>query len=132
MFFLDIEYLKRLKQAKNLTVKDLAKLTDIPEGTITNVLSGKTENPSFDVIAKLATTLGASAEEIIYGVGISAEKEDEVVSAINAIREIYENQIRYLNKDKFALALLSAVLLAFILTVLIIDLLNGGIGYIRY
>lgn len=129
---MDIEYLKALKQAKNLTVKDLAKLTDIPEGTITNVLSGKTENPSFDVIAKLAAALGASAEEIIYGAGISAEKEDEVVSAINAIREIYENQIKYLNKDKLALAVLSAILIAFILTVLMFDLFNGGIGYIRY
>lgn len=129
---MDIEYLKALKQAKNLTVKDLAKLTDIPEGTITNVLSGKTENPSFDVIAKLAAALGASAEEIIYGAGISAEKEDEVVSAINAIREIYENQIKYLNKDKLALAVLSAILIAFILAVLMFDLFNGGIGYIRY
>lgn len=128
---MDIEYLKSLKQAKNLTVKELSKLTNIPEGTINNIFSGKTENPSFEVIQKLAIALDADTNYIIYGQKYS-EGEHEMSETINAIREIYTEQIRLLTKDKLYLAVLTAFLVLFIATVLLVDLFNGNFGYIRY
>lgn len=127
---MDTEYLKTLKQAKNLTVRDLAKLTNIPEGTITNILSGKTENPSFDTIQKLAIALDADISYIIGGSKI--EELTNVSETIETIRKIYKEQIKALNNDKIFLAIINCVLVVLIAIVLLFDLFNGGIGYIRY
>lgn len=127
---MDTEYLKTLKQAKNLTVKDLAKLTKIPEGTITNVLSGKTENPSFDTIQKLAIALDADISYIIGGQKL--EELEDVSETIETIRKIYKEQIKLLNNDKIFLAIINCILVVLIAIVLLFDLFNGSIGYIRY
>lgn len=126
---MDIEYLKSLKQAKNLTVKDLSNLTNIPEGTINNLLSGKTENPSFEVVQKLAIALDADTNYIIFG---RKNDSNDTDAELDALIASYHEHIRMLSKDKTYLAAISLFLTLFIVAVLIFDLVNGGIGYIRY
>lgn len=126
---MDIEYLKSLKQAKNLTVKDLSNLTNIPEGTINNLLSGKTENPSFEVVQKLAIALDADTNYIIFG---RKNDSNDTTAELDALIASYQEHIRMLSKDKTYLAAISLFLILFIVAVLIFDLVNGGIGYIRY
>lgn len=136
-----VEYIKSLKEAKKTTVKDLSNLTNIPESTINNILSRKTENPSFDVVSRLVLALDGSMDELT-GIKKGMESGNDL-EAIKAIREIYENQIASLrddkqsqiaslNADKRALFCLLGVIIVAIIFFLGFDLLNGSIGWFRY
>lgn len=60
-----VDYIKERAKAKNLTVKDLAKMTEIPESTISNYFSRKTESPAFDTVSKLCIALEISIDEMV-------------------------------------------------------------------
>lgn len=128
---MEIEYIKSLKQAKNVTVKELSNLTNIPESTITNILNRRTENPSFEIVSKLVIALGGSLDALAGAERKEKEGED-VTALIATVTRIYENQIKNERKDKFALFALLSVVLVIVFAVLTVDLLHGGIGWFRY
>lgn len=128
---MEIEYIISLKKAKNVTVKELSKLTNIPESTITNILNGRTENPSFEIVSKLVIALGGSLDALAGAE--RKEKEGENVAAFFAtVTQIYENQIKNERKDKHYLFRLLIVILVIIFIILAIDVINGNIGWIRH
>ena len=116
---MEVEYIKSLKQAKNLKVKDLAEMTGIPESTINNFLSRKTESPSFSMMSKLCIAVGGSLDEMIGLKEIVEKKAEEQSSKelLSSITDIYKEQIedlkernndlkedkKYLTKEKFCL-----------------------------
>ena len=62
--------LNRLKSAMNeqsLTIKKLAKLAEVPYGTLYKVFSGETKEPSINMIIKVAAILDVTADYLIYG-----------------------------------------------------------------
>lgn len=131
--FLEVEYIKSLKQAKNLKVKDLAEMTGIPESTINNFLSRKTESPSFSMMSKLCIAVGGSLDEMIGLKEIVEKKAEEQSSKelLSSITDIYKEQIedlkernsdlkedkKYLTKEKFCLygIIVALIILEFIL-----------------
>lgn len=125
-----IEYIKALKQERKITVKELSNLTNIPESTINNLLSGKTENPSFEVVSSLVTALGGSVD-VMLGIA-KIEANDDTKDTVAAIREIYEKQIAALIRDKRALFALSSVLILFFLFCFAADMFNGRVGWFQY
>src|SRR5690349_5977536 len=56
--------IKQLREARNLTQDQLAKLAEIPRPTVANLESGES-NPTLSVLAKLATALQVSVESLI-------------------------------------------------------------------
>lgn len=129
---MEIEYIRSLKQAKNITVRELSKLTNIPESTITNILNGRTENPSFEIVSKLVIVLGGSLDALA---GVKENQKpggEDVAAFIATITKIYEEQIKSLQKDKFYLFALLAIVLVIVFVVLAIDVINGNIGWIRH
>ena len=92
---MEVEYIKSLKQAKNLKVKDLAEMTGIPESTINNFLSRKTESPSFSMMSKLCIAVGGSLDEMIGLKEIVEKKAEEQSSKelLSSITDIYKEQI---------------------------------------
>lgn len=128
---MEIEYIKSLKQAKNITAKELANLTSIPEGTINNILNRKTENPTFETISKLIIALGGSLDALA---GVKEKQKtggEDVTAFIATVTQIYEKQIENLQKDKFYLFALLAVLLVFVFGVIAFDIFNGNVGWFR-
>lgn len=129
----EVEYIKSLKQAKNLKVKDLAEMTGIPESTINNFLSRKTESPSFSMMSKLCIAVGGSLDEMIGLKEIVEKKAEEQSSKelLSSITDIYKEQIedlkernsdlkedkKYLTKEKFCLygIIVALIILEFIL-----------------
>ena len=113
--FLLVEYIKEHKEAKRLKVKDLAEMTNIPESTINNFFSRKTENPSFDIVSKLCIAVGGSLDEMV-GLKEAVEKNkepglkefienltDSFKSQIETYKtqiEVYKSQIEDYKKDK--------------------------------
>ena len=130
---MEVEYIKSLKQAKNLKVKDLAEMTGIPESTINNFLSRKTESPSFSMMSKLCIAVGGSLD-VMIGLNDIVEKKAEEQSSkelLSSITDIYKEQIedlkernndlkedkKCLTKEKFCLygIIVALIILEFIL-----------------
>ena len=128
---MEIEYIRSLKQAKNVTVKELSKLTNIPESTITNILNGRTENPSFEIVSKLVIALGGSLDALA-GAERKEEEGEDVAEFIATLTDMYEKQIERLQKDKFYLFSLLTIVLLIVFAVLAIDVIDGSVGWIRH
>jgi transcriptional regulator with XRE-family HTH domain len=98
----EVEYIKSLKEAKKLKVKDLSEMTNIPESTINNFLSRKTENPSLSMMAKLCVAVGGSLDEMMGLKEIVEKKEEQQNSKelLSSITDVYKEQIQELKEDK--------------------------------
>lgn len=62
-----LDNLKELKKEKNLSSKRIAELANLPEKTVTRVLSGQTANPYLDTLDRIAAALDCSIGDILAG-----------------------------------------------------------------
>ncbi len=133
------DYLISLKQKGKFSWSDLANLSGLPEATIRKVFSGETADPRFETVSRLVIAMGGSLDKIN-----EREKGEETeMNAIIAVKEIYEERIKdnkaaaaehiaSLKKDKRILGVLVGVLTVLLIGVLVLDLLIGSIGWVRY
>lgn len=56
--------LKKLRKQKRLSQDNLARLADIPYNTLVKIESGKSNNPTFETLSKLADVFGISIDEL--------------------------------------------------------------------
>lgn len=56
--------LKKLRNQKKLSQDKLARLANIPYNTLVKVESGKSNNPTFETLSKLADALDVSIDEL--------------------------------------------------------------------
>ena len=82
-------YLNTLKNKGNFTYETISKLSGIPEATIKNIFSGKTEDPRFETVSAIVNSMGGSLDAIYT----AAKKEDVEANAVIAIKEAYEERI---------------------------------------
>lgn len=133
---MNIEYLIALKQKGNFTYETIAKLSDVPEATVKNIFSGKTEDPRFETLSAIIYAMGGTLDEY------HSDKKTGVETDVNVIitmKEMYEariadlkEQIQRLQKEKGILWIAACVLAAIIVGVLAVDLSVGSIGWFRY
>ena len=71
-----LENLKELKKAKEMTTKQIAEITKIPESTLKRIFSGDTPDPYISTIHRIVTALGGSLDYIFAdtNVVITADK----------------------------------------------------------
>ena len=71
-----LENLKELKKAKEMTTKQIAEITKIPESTLKRIFSGDTPDPYISTIHRIVTALGGSLDYIFADTNavITAEK----------------------------------------------------------
>jgi transcriptional regulator with XRE-family HTH domain len=124
-----------LKSSRNLTNQQISDLSEVPLSTVTRILSGQTENPNIQTIADIVGALDGSMDEIL-GLKSTAQKEPEShTELIELYKEIIRNKDEViLSKDK-AIKIMGGVLIgivAVLLILLIMDMLNGGLGIVRY
>ena len=81
-------YLNTLKTKGNFTYEAISNLSGVPEPTVRNIFSGKTEDPRFETVSSIITAMGGSLDEI-YNKNNPDLKETSVLS----IKEMYEFQI---------------------------------------
>lgn len=63
-----------LKNKLNITTQELSEKSGVPVGTINKILNGETKNPTMNTLAKIASSLGVTAE---YFFDIPSEKKDD-------------------------------------------------------
>lgn len=124
------DYLKALKLKKNLTNQELSDLSGVPVGTINRIIANQTDNPSFQTVCDIVIALDGSLDELA---GIRPKKDSEAENAkyTPEIEAIYKQMIHSKDKWIFRLFVFSCVIVAFIVFLLIFDLLNPNIGFFR-
>lgn len=124
------DYLKALKLKKNLTNQELSDLSGVPVGTINRIMANQTNNPSFQTVCDIVIALDGSLDELA---GIRPKKDSEAENAkyTPEIEAIYKQMIHSKDKWIFRLFVFSCVIVAFIVFLLIFDLLNPNIGFFR-
>ena len=117
--------LKKLKESRNMTVQDISKKSGIPASTVSRILSGQTETPYFSNIVDMVIAMEGSVDEII-GIKSAATRTN------NPLLELYERDLVHERMVNHRLRILLSAIIIVLLLVVIVDALNGNIGYIRY
>lgn len=139
------DYLNTLKSRGNFSWSELSSLSGLPDATIRKIFSGETADPRLDTVTKLVIAMGGSMNELvsIKEKNDDHDEEDIQMNAITAIQQVYEARIsdlketnaehtNSLKKDKHYLAITVCILGAVLLLFLLMDLLMGSVGWIRY
>ncbi len=132
-----IDKLKELKAAKNMTVQQISDLSGVPASTVSRIFSGQTDNPTFQNISDIVVAMGGSMDEII---GIAqAPKEHKEYDAQTLLLQSYHKRIedkeaeaKRLQKEKKILFYVFLVLVFIVVFVMIFDIVNPNVGYVRY
>ena len=123
------DYLKVLKNKKNLTNQELSDLSGVPIGTINRIIAGQTDNPNFQTVCDIVIALDGSLDELA-GIKPAAEKESQSAPNIEMI-QMYRHLISTKDKWIHRLFICLCSLVVFILAILLIDLLNPSMGFFR-
>ena len=87
-------YLNALKNKGNFTYEGISNLSGIPEATIKNIFSGKTEDPRFETVSAIIASMGGSLDAVY-----SASKQEDIeTNSVIALKETYEQRIRETNE----------------------------------
>ena len=138
---MDASYIKLLMERENMTQAELVRLTDIPQGTLSRILNGSTDCPSYANIAAIIKALHGSLDVMA---GIVDDPDDKPVTMSE--RELYEKliadkerQLRSINgileqKQQWLRRMWRALILTIVIIgiILIIDIGIGSAGFIRY
>ena len=123
---MNAEDLKRMKEERKLTTKQISELSGIPESTISRILSGQTDNPSFDTICALVRAMGGSLDEFT-GIQSSADAPESL-----ALVDLYEKMIDEKNRLIKWLMAVCCILIAVFVFIVLFDLINVNIGFVQY
>ena len=115
--------LKLLKEKRGLTNQQLADLSGVPAGTVNRILSGQTDNPSFQTICDLVLAMDGSLDELA---GIEKAPEGPEAKA-RASQDLIEHKNRWIHR-LFVLACLLGSIFIFLV---IFDLMNPALGFVR-
>lgn len=87
-------YLNALKTKGNFTYETISNLSGIPEGTVRNIFSGKTEDPRFETVSAIIISMGGSLDAVYS----AAKKEDVEANSVITLKEAYEDRIKEINE----------------------------------
>ena len=90
--------LKALKEQRKLTNQQLADLSGVPVGTINRILSGQTDNPSFQTVCDIVMAMDGSLDELA-GIREPEETPAKPKGPGREIIELYQDIIS--GKDKW-------------------------------
>ena len=124
------DYLKLLKNKKNLTNQELADLSGVPVGTINRIMAGQTDNPNFQTVCDIVFALDGSFDEL-EGI-LLRSGNPERSGSVNAEEMLMFRKL-ISTKDKWIhrLFICLCALILFILSVFVLDLLNPSVGFFR-
>ena len=131
-----IERLRALKDKSGMTSKEIAEKSNVPESTVTRILSGKTENPTIITVMAMTKAMGGTSADIFDDDAqiipsanvIVSDAEKRHSEVVDLYREIVETKNKWI---KF-LMIWNISITVFIILLLILDLMNGDVGFFRY
>ena len=150
-------YLNTLKNQGNFTFDDISNLSGISKDTVKNVFSGKTEAPRIETVAPIIYAMGGSLDSIYnpdkkessdtISIVMLKEMHERHLSDIKhhyehrllEIKERHEERIAEINEhidtiklDKKWFRIATCVLAVAFVALLIAEVMNPDLGWIRY
>lgn len=122
--------LKQLKEKRRLTNQQLADLSGVPIGTVNRILSGQTDNPSFQAVCDMVMAMDGSLDELV-GIKEETFSPTERKSAGKEIIQLYEGIIADKNKWMVRLFTCCCVLTLVLIGIVAFDLLNPNHGWFQ-
>lgn len=122
--------LKQLKEKRKLTNQQLADLSGVPIGTVNRILSGQTDNPSFQAVCDMVMAMDGSLDELV-GIKEETASPTERKSAGKEIIQLYEGIIADKNKWMVRLFTCCCVLTLVLIGIVAFDLLNPNHGWFQ-
>ena len=121
--------LKQLKEKRKLTNQQLSDLSGVPIGTVNRILSGQTDNPSFQSVCDMVMALDGSLDELV-GIKEEASPSDKK-SSNKEIIQLYEGIIA--DKEKWMIRLFTCccILTLVLIGIVAFDLLNPNHGWFQ-
>lgn len=157
-----IEELRQLKKQSHMTNQQIAEKSNLPESTVARIFSGKTPNPTVATVVAMTRAMGGAPDDVMGGkaendpelmksTGGSEDKssafnrsdsstQDQNSLNDNAFHDkyyddiinMYKNELKTKNTWLIRLFWCLVGIMAFILFVLIFDILNPGFGFLKY
>lgn len=124
---LELEHrLNKLKEEKGLTSKELAEASGVPLPTVNRILSGQTPDPGYSTVCRLLDVLGATDDDK------KTFEESSNVEQYKSMIALYERGLAQRNKWIKLLAGVFIGIVAVVVVVLVVDILNPNMGFVRY
>lgn len=82
-----VENLKDLKKKANLSSKQIAEKTKLPERTVVRIIAGETDHPRIDTLYNIVTALGGTLNDIFAdtNVIVATEKLVEIKDNVDVV-----------------------------------------------
>lgn len=137
-----VDRLKKLKSKSGMTSAQIAEKSKIPESTITRIFSGKTGNPTITTVMAITKAMGGTAADV-FDDTIRVDVVNEVPQVVNTppvvesksnedILGIYKDIIKVKDKWIKTLFVCLCITVFVVFFILLYDITNGNIGYVRY
>lgn len=131
-----IERLRALKDKSGMTSKEIAEKSKVPESTVTRILSGKTENPTVITVMAMTKAMGGTSADIFDDDAQIIPSANVIVSDAekrhSEVVDLYREIVKTKNKWIKFLMIWNISITVFIILLLILDLMNGDVGFFRY
>ena len=116
-----------------MTTQQLSEKSRVPTSSVHRIMSGQTDNPSFQAICDLVIALDGSLDEMA-GIKPKLIHVDDSREIEMLKKMIAEKDRTIANKDRWLIRVvcIACALVIFILVMIVVDRLNGGFGYWRY
>lgn len=121
--------LTKLKEKSGLTIQQISDKSGVAVSTISRILNGETDNPSYRHVADMVIAMGGSLDElegIEHHQTHSQEKHHEKILAL------YERSIAQKNKWIKILFIALVAFVSVFVAIVLMDVLHGDIGFVRY
>lgn len=115
-----VDDLRILKEQTKMTSQEIADKSGVPLPTVKRILSGNTSDPGYSTVKAMLDAM----EQAVPGANLKIDDKERIII-------IYERMIETKNKWIQILALISLSLAAIFILLLIFDLLNPNIGFVR-
>lgn len=128
-FDIIIERCREEMNNKNLTIRDVAKLSNISAPTIYRIMNADGQNMSVATLEAVCTALNVD----VYTGSFEIKEEQPSDKEAVYLARIQDLKSTISEKDKWIkrLSLAIAIIIAFLLTFLAIDFLNPNVGWVR-
>lgn len=118
-----------LREEQGKSLAQIAEESRVPITSVKRFFSGETKNPGFLSLCQIIYALGGSVDEVME---IDREEQPVHVEADSKYSRQLEKDLRYERKSKFRVWVAFLVLVAINIVMLLFDLFNPYVGYIRY
>ena len=119
---MNLEKLNALKNKGNYTFQQISDLTNIPLSTLNRIFKGES-SPTFDNIAAIARAMGGDLNDLA-----DLSKGQTSEELLEFYKQSNQEKLRVIRILSIACGVMAAVFIFIVL----FDITNGGVGYVRY